>query len=99
MSLLTWAWTAASALAGEGTVTIPLETWNSAAVQAPVPGSVALGAARYSGQADPVTMTLDLHLELDVSLMGDGRKLVPLLGEGVPLQQVLVDGQPVPVTV
>lgn len=96
--MIALAWASLS-MAGEAVVTVPLDTWNSAAKSAPVAPGVALGAARYSGSADPVSMTLDLHLALDVSLTGDGRKLVPLLGEQIPLERVLVDGKPVPVSV
>ena len=84
--MIALAWASLS-MAGEAMVTVPLDTWNSAASSAPVAPGVALGAARYSGSADPVTMTLDLHLALDVSLTGDGRKLVPLLGEQIPLER------------
>jgi hypothetical protein len=88
-----------AAWAADSTVTVPLEVWDATESRQPQPPAVALGAARYKGSADPQTMTLDLHLTLDVSLSGDGRKVVPLLGEDVVLEKVLVDGQPAPVTV
>jgi hypothetical protein len=88
-----------AAWAADSTVTVPLEVWQASERQPPQPPAVALGAARYQGSADPESMTLDLHLTLEVSLSGDGRKVVPLLGQDVVLEKVMVDGQPAPVTV
>ena len=72
-----------AAWAADSTVTVPLEVWKASESRPAQPPAVALGAARYVGSADPESMTLDLHLSLDVSLSGDGRKLVPLLGQDV----------------
>lgn len=89
------------AYAADATVTVPLSVYeermaHNTVAPAVAPGFV-LGAARWTGVADPATLALAIDATLQVSLSGTGWKQVPLVGADVVLLSVEVDGQPQPV--
>jgi hypothetical protein len=90
----------ATALGATGTVTLPLAEWEARTADrtaTPAATQVVLGAADWSGVADPETLVVTLDATLQVSLSGPGWKEVPLLATDVVLLAAEVGGQPVAV--
>jgi hypothetical protein len=100
--IVAWLWTWASpALGVDASVTVPVDVWEdrlqAAAPTPSEPRAVVLGRATWTGVADPETLALEIDGTLRVSLSGEGRADVPLLGLEAVLMSVEVDGAPVPV--
>ena len=84
--------------AAEAMVTLPLEALEAIeAAPARRAPTHQLSRAVWGGRVDPATGAIALDATLEVTLGGDGYKSVPLVGQQAVLEEVTVDGRPVPV--